>query len=501
MPRLHEGICCAHRQGSTSLRAELYMEDVGVTTTLRDEVCGAEFGDQRLNRRLGTMIDSLGASPNLSIPAATDRRAEMEAAYRFFDNDKVTPQKILQPHVDATLERIAQRDVVLLVQDTTELDLTRPTQQVEGAGPMDSEVRRGAFWHPLMAFDTCGLPLGTVWQKAWARETIECSLTAAQKNQKRQKTPIEEKESLRWIEGIRAGCKVAAACPNTKCVCISDSESDVYEFFSEQVSASDDRPSVELLIRAGQTRSTETGNWFEDVRATPRLERGSVDVSARKAKIAATRHKREQSRDARTAQVELRATTVTLRPPKRFDRQLPPVRVNVVLVEEVDPPKGCEAIQWLLVTTLPINTLDDVRLIVRWYCLRWQIEIFFRTLKSGCRVERRLFEKLPRSLNCVAVYSIVAWRVMYLCRLGRECPDLDCEVVFSPSEWKSVYSVVYRTKPPRQAPRLNDIIRLIATLGGYVDRKKTQPGPQTLWTGLQRLHCFSIAWDSFGPSG
>lgn len=174
--------------------------------------------------------------------------------------------------------------------------------------------------------------------------------------------------------------------------------------------------------------------------------------------------------------------------------------VNVVLVEEQNPPADCEPIQWLLVTSLPIDTLEQVQQIVQCYCLRWQIEIFFKTLKSGCRIERRLFENLPRTLNSLAVYSIIAWRVMYLCRLGRECPDLSCEVVFSASEWKSVYSVVKRQPLPETPPTLNEMIRMIATLGGFVDRPKNEPGPQTLWIGLQRLNCFSLAWDTFGPA-
>lgn len=476
----------------------LTLQDPQKTVTLKDEVRTADLGDQRLNARLGRILEELGANPNLSIPAATNKRAEMEAAYRFFDNDNVTPDKILKPHIDATLERISQCEVVLLVQDTTELDLTRPEQQVEGAGPMDCETRRGAFLHPLMAFSPEGVPLGTVWQKTWAREKLDTDLSKAERKQKRDETPIEKKESLRWIEGLRAGREVAAACPNTTCVCVSDSESDIYELFSEPRSVDDASP-VHFLIRAAQERCTETGKWLDDVRKTDCLSRSQVRVSSRVAKVAVTEHKRGQSRDARQADVEIRATTVTLNPPVRFDRSLPSMTVNVVLVEEPNPPQGCEPIRWLLVTTLPIDSLEDVRRVVEYYARRWQIEVYFRTLKSGCRIERRLFEKLPRTLNCVAVYSIIAWRVMYLCYLGRECPDLDCELVFSPSEWKSVYAILHKGELPETPPRLNDLIRMIATLGGYVDRPNTEPGPQTLWTGLQRLHCFSLAWDTFGP--
>ena len=232
---------------------------------------------------------------------------------------------------------------------------------------------------------------------------------------------------------------------------------------------------------------------------TSTVSRGDVPDEKGDAPDKTGLYPREKSRDARVAEVEVRATTVTLRPPYRFDRKLPEVTVNVVLVEETDPPDGCEPIQWLLITTLPIDEPEQVKMIVRAYCVRWQIEIFFRTIKSGCRVEQRQFETLERLQNCLAVYCIIAWRIMYLCRLGRECPDLDCEVVFEPCEWKSVYMAVKRKEPPETPPRLNEIIRIIASLGGYVNRKSTQPGPQTLWIGLQRVHDLSTAWNAFGP--
>ena len=114
-------------------------------------------------------------------------------------------------------------------------------------------------------------------------------------------------------------------------------------------------------------------------------------------------------------------------------------------------------------------------------------------------IEDRQFETLARLLNCLAVYSIVAWKILYLCRLGRECPDLDCEIIFEPSEEKSVYMTVRNEDPPSTPPTLNEMIRMIATLGGYVNRRSTQLGPQTLWLGLQRVHDLSTAWDAFGP--
>lgn len=467
--------------------------------SLSSEVSGAKFGDQRLTKRLGKIVAELGAKPTMSVPAATNGRAEMEAAYRFFDNPKVSPEKILQPHIEATRQRIIQSEVALLVQDTTELDLTRPKQQVEGAGPIECETDRGAFFHPLVAFDAQGLPLGVAWQKNWARDKIETKLSAKEKRERRRKSPIEEKESIRWLEGIRAAREVAQACPGTQCICVADSEADIYELFSEPRTTRDSQ--LHLLIRACQDRALSDGHdhWLEAVRATPCLYQCSVNVSAREPKVKGETRKRRERRDARIAEVEVRATTVTLRPPSRPDRKLPEVTVNLVLVEETNPPAGETPIQWLLITTLPIAEPEQVRQIVSYYCIRWQIEIYFRTLKSGCRIEERQFETLDRLVNCLAVYSIVAWKIMYLCRLGRECPDLDCEVIFEPSEWKSVYMTVRHAEPPSTPPTLNEITRMIATLGGYVDRRSTEPGPQTLWLGLQRVHDLSTAWETFGP--
>jgi len=471
-----------------------------MSVSLTDEVRGAEFGDQRLNKRLGRIVEELGAKPTMSVPAATHGRAEMEATYRFFDNSKVTPEKILQPHVDATRERISQTEVVLLVQDTTELDFSRPKQQVKGAGPIECESRRGAFFHPLMAFDADGLPLGVAWQKTWARDKIEKKLSTKEKKRQRRKIPLEEKESIRWIEGLRASREVAEACPRTTCVCLADSEADVYELFSEPRATRQGQ--VHLLVRAGQNRTTSdpSAKWLEAARGTSCLYQCSVNVSAREAKIEGETRKRRASREARIAEVEVRATSVRLRPPARHDRKLPEVTVNVVLVEETNPPCGATPIQWLLITTLPIDELQQVQQIVSYYCVRWEIEIYLRTVKSGCRIENRQFETLERLLNCLAVYSIVAWKVMYLCRLGRTCPDLSCEIIFEASEWKSVYMTVRHEDPPSTPPALNEMIRMIGTLGGYVQRRATQPGPQTLWLGLQRVHDLSTAWEAFGPA-
>ncbi len=151
--------------------------------------------------------------------------------------------------------------------------------------------------------------------------------------------------------------------------------------------------------------------------------------------------------------------------------------------------------------TLPIDDAEQVREIIQYYCVRGLIEVLFRTLKSGCRVEERRFEREERLERCLAVYVIVAWRTLYVCRLGRSCPDLDCAAVFEPSEWQSVWMAVHRQAPPKKTPRLAEMVRLIAQLGGYVNRPNREDslGPQAVWLGLQRMRDLAWGWDTFGP--
>jgi Transposase DNA-binding/Transposase Tn5 dimerisation domain len=468
-----------------------------------EEVMTADLGDARLDARLVTLLSALGNRPNLSIPAACGGRAEMKAAYRFFDNDQVTFDKVLQPHIDRSWQRVAQQKVALLVQDTTETDLTRPEQQVAGVGTLDGS-RQGLLLHGMQAFTPEGVPLGTVWAEVLNRTDGVSHAAAPEKRHERQRTPIEEKESLRWLTGLRAAVAVAQQLPEVQCVCVADSEADIYEWFAEPRG---EHP-VHWLIRACQDRAlqtdqpepTDSGQHLRDqVLATPVRYQDELLIRGRKAKTAAEDRGRRQNRETRQAKVEVRAATVTLRPPWRHDRKLPAVTVNVVLVREPNPPAGEPPVEWLLVTTLPIDTLEQVRTIVAYYCVRWCIEILFRTLKSGCRIERRRFEHVDRLLPCLALYLIVSWRTLFVCRMGRSCPDLDCEAIFEPAEWKAVWVAVHRQKPPKQAPRLGAMVHLIASLGGYVERKHSEPGPQTVWIGLQRMYDLAWAWDSFGP--
>lgn len=483
-----------------------------VESWVADEMQGVDLKDKRLNDRLTEVLSQLGGHPTESIPAACGGYAEMAAAYRLFDNDKVCFDNVLQPHIDATRRRMAQQPVVILAQDTTEIDLTRPQGQVAGTGPLDRSARRGAFFHPLCAFTPDGTPLGTVYAKAWVRPDKPKS-SQAKPSVPRKKRPIEDKESYRWIEGQRAARLEAQRAPQTQFVLTSDSEADIYELLAE---AQAEPHELDWIVRACQDRALEAETdsdsaagalsgaaakcLREQVLRQDVLFTKTIKIRGRKARISCDKRGRRQPRQSRRAKVQVRAAVVTLRPPRRPDRTLPPVAIHVVLVREIHPPANEAPVEWILLTSLPIDTAEQVSTVLDYYCVRWMIEIVFRTLKSGCRVEKRRFEHVDRLLPCLAVYLIITWRALYVCRLGRALPGISCEAIFEPCEWKPVYQIVRGQAPPSKPPSLSEMVRMVAQLGGYVNRKRPdEPGPQTVWLGLERLHDIALCWQTFGP--
>jgi hypothetical protein len=475
-----------------------------VVPSLDEEMKGVDLGDKRLDKRAKQVMAALAAHPTASIPAACGGYKETAAAYRLFANEKAEFAKLIQPHLDATGVRIGAQKVALLANDTTELDLTRPDQQVRGAGPLDGGSRLGLFLHELHAFMPNGTPLGTVHAMPWARDEDKLPISALTRRQ-RQATPFEEKESSRWVLSLQKASEVARLHPETQVVYLADSEADIYELLVE---ATQQAGGADWIVRSCQNRALaddvegrESLDYLrEELLQSPVLFQKTIDVRGRKAKVTCDDRSRRQPRESREAVLEVRAARVTLRAPEREAGQLPDVTVNAVILTEVNPPEGDVPVEWILLTSLPIDTGEEVDLIVQYYCIRWMIEVFFRVLKVGCRVEERLFESIDHLLPCLALYLIAAWRVLFLSRIGRECPDVSCEVVLDPAEWQSVYQYVRREPPPETPPKLQDMIRMVAQLGGYVNRKRAdEPGVQTLWLGMQRMHDITNCWLTFGP--
>jgi Transposase DNA-binding len=286
-----------------------------VASWVIDEMKTVDLKDERLNRRLQEVLSQLASQPTASIPAACGGRAEMTAAYRLFDNDKATFDDVLEPHCAQARQRVAAQSVVLLVQDTTEIDVTRPDQQVFGSGPLDGGSRRGALLHVLHAFTPDGTPLGTLHARAWVRPEDARGASMLSRGQ-RAATPIEEKESHRWVVGLQHAAEEAADCPTTRFLSIADSEADIYEVLAEGVAVP---RLMEWIVRASQNRALHQGEAYvrEQILRQPVLFTQTIRLRGRKAKVSCETRGRRQPRESREATVEVRAGTVTLRAPQR----------------------------------------------------------------------------------------------------------------------------------------------------------------------------------------
>ena len=457
---------------------------------IENELIDLSLGDKRLDERAKVLLECFMANPKASINAACNGWSETLAAYRFFDNDKVREDKILEPHRRATLRRMAQHPVTLLVQDTTELDFTGI--EIQGDGPLSYEQRTGFLDHCLVAFTPERLCLGVLDAHIWAR-----SDQPQRPWKERKHDPIETKESFRWVQTYRKACAIREEALHTKVVMVADSEADIYEMFVE-AEKSPKFCRADYVIRLCENRALpepdhEAGaeafhKLFDDIAGAPVIARQKLKLS------------RTPKRRARTAKLEIRAKSITLKAPYRKGQRLPDVTLNVILVQEVNPPADVEPITWLLATSLSIAKLADVKQVIEYYVCRWQIEVYFRVLKTGCKVEDIQLETAERLKPCLMLYKIVAWRVLYATMLGRECPNLACDVIFVEHEWKSVWIIATDTPPPKAPPPLHEFLILLATLGGYNNRQHDgPPGPQAIWTGMRRMHDFALAWTKFGP--
>jgi hypothetical protein len=448
-----------------------------------EETKTANLGDDRLNKRLSSILGALGQKPAESIPVASSGWSETKAAYRFLDNESVTFEKVLEPHENATRERIKKESVVLLPQDTTELDYSGK-KQTQGLGKLSYENQLGMHLHATLAVTPERLCLGIVHAEILTREKL--------KEGKRERLPIEKKESMRWLNSFRIAQKIAEECPDTRVISMSDREGDIYEIFVEaQGIKKDAGGKADWIIRANQNRKLvevddEDKNKYKKLfqKIDEALVIGVVEFDLPKLK----------NRDARKVEQEIRALTVTLKAPYRKDQTFSDIAINVVFAKEINTPVGADPIEWIILTSLPIDSKEKALQVIEYYLCRWQIELFFKVLKVGCAVEELQLKTIDRLKPCLALYMIVAWRILNITMLGRSCPDMPCSSVFEDEEWKAVYIVKLRKQPPTTPPSLDTMIRMIAGLGGFLNRKSDGfPGSQSIWIGLQRSKDFAIA--------
>lgn len=412
-----------------------------------NEFGGSPLGDHRLSNRLVEIGHNQAMNPSSSYSGAVEGNwPKVKAYYRLIDkpdDSAVTMANILLPHREQTIRRMKAEDTVLCIQDGSDLDYNS-LDQCKGLGVIGSNQTgaksRGLHMHSTIVVTTEGLPLGVLQSKLTAPKPKDDNRPASA-------IPIEEKKTFSWIEGVRDCQGLKALMPHTSIINVMDREGDFFEMFDDQRC---NCASVDLLVRAKHDRST-TGKYklFETARQSPVQAQIEIKVPRQSARSKKSKQKARAKRPARTAQVSVRSTQIELNPPV-YHKDRNPIKIGIVHVKEDKPPADAEAIEWFLLTTIDLQSADNVLNCVKWYCLRWRIEDWHRVLKSGCKVEELANKTVERLKRALAINQVIAWRIMLMTLLGRETPELPAEVLFSDLEVKvlSAYAKKKVLLPP-----------------------------------------------------
>lgn len=469
-------------QGPVSLRASLEAE-----TWVELEFGDAPLGDKRLSKRLVKCAAALAECPTGSFPTATDGgRALIKGYYRFVeqpDTSAVTMDNILTPHREQTLRRMQSERTVLCIQDGTDLNYNSASE-CEGLGVIGSNQTGaktlGLHLHSTKVVSDQGLPLGIL--------RAQCEAPKSKDKTDRRKTweiPIEEKDTYSWILGMRDCEDVAAQMPQTRIVQVMDREADFFELFDAWRLGS---KRTHLLVRANHNRGTTNElNLFDGVRATEPKLQYQLRLSRQSARAKKSGQKAKPGRKSRIAEVTVRYQRIELCAPK-YMREKPPVQVWIVHLVEDAPPEGAVPVEWFLLTTMEITSPEVATYALRCYCLRWRIEDYHRVLKSGCAIEDLRNDTAEHLKRAIAIYLVIAWRIMLMTLLGREAPELPPDILFSDLEIEVLTAYAKKRRDVKPPTTLGTAVMLVGRMGGHQDRKnEPPPGHQVLWIGYQQL--------------
>lgn len=460
------------------------------STLAKQEFTDVTFGDERLDQRFNLLVEQLSQSAGHSIPLACEDWAAVKGAYRFFDNPKVNAEKILKSHAQATARRANKllsggEKMLLMIQDTTYFNYSRH-KKTKGLGHIsgfkgargEKLEAHGLILHSALAMTTDGVPLGIIDGKLWTRTKPAGSITESGKNTSR--IPLEEKESFRWIEAMRGVERVIQKPSQVVHVC--DRESDIIEFFLEAK-----HQGTHFVVRIRDCRRHIEGGEriFDPVNKVDSKGFYKIPVC-------------NSNGVKRIAKVEVKFYPVTVLPSVE-KKDLESVEAWVISATEVDPPSKEDMIDWKLLTDMSLSSFDDAMEKIGWYTLRWQIEVFHKVLKSGCKVLDCRLQTADRLIRYVALMSVVAWRIFWMTTVTRTARHIKPTIVLTPDEITAIRLYTKRKQNLRTAPELksaNDWIRALAKIGGFLARKADgDPGPFTFWRGYLRLQDIMLGID------
>jgi hypothetical protein len=427
----------------------------------------AELGDQRRTDRLVRMAAAIAHDPAASLPTAMRNWGDTLAAYRFLDTPEVTHEQIMQPHWVSTRQLAAQRPCVLLVADTTEINLSAH-QTTIGVGPVGQGLSaRGFYVHTVLALDASSKQmLGCAYQEPFVRQPAPKGETRAQRRQRARESQIWE----------RSAQQIGAAPQGVRWVHVGDRAADIYTFWQtcQQLGC-------DFVVRVTQDRGVVAQE--DDGPADPVLEHLRQLARRLPAQAGRVQHVRaEHERKARDAWVQISWSAIRLQPPVN-GAWLTPTELEawVIRAWEPEPPTGVEPLEWILVSSVPVTNLEQAWERVQWYSWRWMLEDFHQVLKTGCQIENRQLRTVAALWRLLGILTPTALRLLCLRQIAQSAPETPATQVVSSEVVQVVTRLAKRPEAPMSAHAL---WRTIASFGGYLNRKSDgPPGWKTLWRG------------------
>lgn len=458
------------------------------------EFGNAPLGDARLSRRLVQVAGAKAAVPDRAFSGvAKGDWAAVKAYYRFIDHpdeEAINMASILGPHRQRTTRRMQAQKIVLCVQDGCDLNYTN-LDQCEGLDEIVTNQtgakRRGLHLHSTFTLTPKGLPLGIL-----DAQFVAHHIRSSDDTRRARDIPIEEKKTFVWLDHHRKLVDLASTMPQTQLVNVCDREADFFEMLDEYRK----NPCVDLLIRARVDRSLkgEDADLFDAVRHASPLSQIRLSVPRKSARPKKSKQKASAKRPAHMADLAIRTKRVKLKPTGSLANQ-DPIEIWIIHAQEMNPAENVDAIEWFVLTTIDVSLAADAEQCLRWYCLRWRIEDWHRVMKSGCKIEELGHETAERLKRAIAINMVIAWRIMLMTLMGRECPGLPAEVLFSDIEVRTLQA--YAKKKDMTPPELlGDAVKLVAKIGGYLGRKNDPPpGHQLLWQGYREFQFMCLGFE------
>ena len=453
------------------------------------ELAGCEFPDARLGKRFKTLVEQLSEGMGETIPTACEDWANTKAAYRFLSNDRVSEADILSGHFQSTQKRFeGMPGLALVLHDTTEFTFKRDEPESIGKigvaiGHKDSTGRLhrptvcGILMHSSLVVTPEGVPLGIAAIKFWTRQKFK-GVRALKKKINSTRVPIEEKESLRWLENLRQADALLG--DSDRCVHIGDRESDIFELFDAA-----HKTGTHFLFRIFVDRLAGDGNHTisEEIDQTDLKALHVLEVRNAKGQL-------------EKATLELRYRRIRIHPPVAKRNLYAPLTLTVIDAQEQEPPSDRVPIHWKLITDLPVPTPLHAIEKLNWYAMRWKIETFHKILKSGCKAEESRLRSADRLVNLIAIFCILSWRIFWMTMVHRSSDNAPASTVFTDIERQLLDRLrPDKHKVPQSEKSLSYYIIKLARLGGYLARANDPPpGNIVIWRGFQKLMDIAVAF-------